>query len=120
MSNKVQKDDLAPATLPEKTAVEAPRPEPAPKSLKTPKTAPESFFVYLGPSIRGSVQKGAILPGSREAVEKQLESTIARYPLVKNLLIPGSAIAEDRAKVKKPGELLNRFYTKLAQQLTGG
>ena len=91
------------------------------KSTKTEKAAPKKdagFFVYLGPSIRGVIQTATIFEGSRAEVEEFLAGPIERYPRIKRLLVPGDTLAEDRIKVKTPGNGLYVAYMKLADALT--
>lgn len=71
------------------------------------------FFVYLGPTILGYVAHGAIYRGSEKEVHKLLSYAIERYPLIKTLLIRSDRLAEDRIKVKTPGNLLYVNYHKL-------
>ena len=90
------------------------------KSTKTEKAAPkkdDGFFVYLGPSIRGVIQTATIFEGSRAEVEEFLAGPIERYPRIKRLLVPGDTLAEDRIKVKTPGNGLYVAYMKLADEL---
>ena len=86
-------------------------------NINAPDIQPERIFIYLGPSIRGSVLSGAILQGDREDVEQQLKTAIEKYPLVRNLLIPSSSIVKDRVNVETPGNLLNEFYQRLEKQI---
>ena len=75
------------------------------------------FFVYLGPNIRGVIQKGTIYSGDRATVEEALADAIARYPRIRNLLVSGDRLAEDRIDVKRPGTRLYNEYRKLAAGL---
>lgn len=84
----------------------------------TKEEAPKpSFFVYIGPSIRGQIQYGALYQGSRAEVEKLLERQIAKYPRIKALLISDLRIVEDRVEVKKPGTRLYNEYKRLVSEL---
>ena len=75
------------------------------------------FYVYLGPSIRGVIQKGTIYTGTRAEVEAFLENAINRFPRIRNLLISGETIATDRIEVQTPGTRLYNEYRKLAAGL---
>jgi len=88
----------------------------APKKAETPKKD-NGFFVYLGPSIRGVIQTATVFPGPRDAVEEFLAGPIERYPRIKRLLVSGDTLAEDRIKVKTPGNGLYVAYTKLADEV---
>lgn len=74
----------------------------------------ETVHVYLGPTIGGKIQNGAIFIGSRAEVLAQLLPVTQQFPLVKNLLVPLSTLAEDRIKVKTTGNALFEFYNALA------
>lgn len=75
------------------------------------------FLVYLGPSIRGVIQTATIYEGTRAEVEEFLAGPIERYPKIKRLLVSGETLAEDRIKVKTPGNGLYAAYMKLVAEL---
>lgn len=74
----------------------------------------ETVFVYLGPTITGKIQNGAIYIGTQPEILARLLPVTEQYPLVKNLLVPLSTLPEDRIKVKTPGNALHEFFTALA------
>lgn len=73
-----------------------------------------SFCVYLGPSILGVIQRGTIYNGSKAATIASLSRVIEKYPLVKDLIVSDKTLAEDRIRVKTPGNLLYVNYHTLA------
>ena len=77
----------------------------------------DSFCVYLGPSIRGVIQKGTIYPGSRREVVESIDSAIQKYPRIRNLLVSGETLVTDRIQVKTPGTRLFTEYKKLAAEV---
>ncbi len=77
----------------------------------------ESFYVYLGPSIRGVIQKGTIYPGSRQDVIEALDSAIQKYPRIRNLLVSGESLVTDRIQIKTPGTRLFTEYKKLVAEV---
>lgn len=87
-----------------------------PKKAEAPKKE-TGFFVYLGPSIRGVIQTATIFNGTRKEVEEFLAGPIERYPRIKRLLVSGDTLAEDRIKVKTPGNGLYVAYGKLVDEL---
>jgi len=99
--------------------LEEPKTEPVESSNEPAKeeAAKPSFFVYLGPSIRGQIQYGALYEGSRKDVEKLLEQQIKKYPRIKALLVSDLTIVEDRINVRKPGTRLNVEYKRLVSEL---
>lgn len=72
------------------------------------------FSVYLGPSIRGVIQRGTILNGTKEEALASISYAVEKFPLIASLVVPDETIAEDRVKVKSPGNLLYVNYRKLA------
>ena len=74
------------------------------------------FYCYIGPNIPGFIQSGQIYMGAREAALSAASAAIERFPLVKTLLVSGTALPEARLKVKKPGNALYANYQKIAAQ----
>ena len=91
--------------------------KPVNKEKKAAPMKETGFFVYLGPSIRGVIQTATIYEGTKAEVEEFLAGPIERYPRIKRLLVSGETIAEDRIKVKTPGNGLYVSYMKLADEL---
>lgn len=73
----------------------------------------KSFFIYLGPSIRGVIQKATLYEGTRPEVEALLAFAIEKYPRIKSLLVSGDTLPYDRVKVNTPGNFLYEEYRKL-------
>lgn len=75
------------------------------------------FYIYIGPTIRGVIQNGAIYRGTRaEAVEKAA-SAIEKYKLVKSLIVSGDALPVARLRLKEPGNAFYVNYRKLSKQV---
>ena len=81
---------------------------------KKPASKPDGFCVYIGPSIRGVIQGGMIMEGTKEKMCSFLAKAIENYPLIKSLIVTGATLPEDRIKVKTPGNLLHVNYMKLS------
>ena len=79
--------------------------------------AKKEFCMYLGPNIPGVIQTARVFRGSKHEVCQELADTIEIYPGVKELIISGSRLAEDRVKIATPGTLLNDAYIKLAKSV---
>ena len=77
----------------------------------------DSIFVYIGPSIRGVIQKGTVYTGTRADVEAALDMAIGKYPRIKTLLVSGDTLAADRISVKTPGTRLHVEYKKLVSEV---
>lgn len=81
------------------------------KGQKTANTdATEETFIYIGPTTRTGLIENTIVKGTRESVEEYLKDAIAEIPQIKMLIVPTESLATDRAKVKKAGTLLNKYY----------
>lgn len=76
------------------------------------------FSCYIGPNITGVIQKGTIYPVGKESALKlpEVEIAVAARPGIVPLIVDGSTLAEDRVKVKKPGEPLYAAYRKLLRR----
>lgn len=86
----------------------------AKKSAVVQKPAVEvGFCVYIGPTIAGVIQSGTIIRGAKKEVLKSVANTTERYPLVASLIVTGDTLAQDRIKVKTPGNLLYVNYHQL-------
>ncbi|MEG2623365.1 MAG: hypothetical protein RSC06_10745 [Clostridia bacterium] len=77
----------------------------------------DGFCVYIGPSIRGCVQSGTIMPGTRDTALAACYDVIQQYPHIADLIVPSETIATDRMKVKTPGNLLNKYFNDLASMI---
>ena len=108
----VKAEKAVKATEPEEAVVEK---KDTPKKEAPKKEA--SFFMYLGPTIQGVIQNASIYAGTKAEVEKKLANAIEKAPRIRNLLISGKTIAEDRINVTKPGTRLYADYHRLVNEL---
>lgn len=81
---------------------------------KAESTAKAGFCVYLGPTIIGVIQHGAILHGTKQEALSFVAPAVEKRPLIASLIVSSTTLAEDRIKVKTPGNLLYVNYHKLA------
>ena len=80
----------------------------------TQKPAAEvGFCVYIGPTIAGVIQSGTIFRGTRSEVLATAAGITEKYPMVATLIVAADTLAQDRIKVKTPGNLLYVNYHKL-------
>ena len=70
---------------------------------------------YLGPTIRGIIQKGQIFSGTKEEVLASLVPAAADYPGIAGLLVTGEELPEARIQVRTAGTLLYTRYHELAK-----
>lgn len=73
-------------------------------------------FVYLGPSIRGLIQSGTILYGTRQNIKNSLQYAIAKHPHIETLIVADTDIADAKAKIKKGGNALSHAYKALTER----
>lgn len=78
------------------------------------KDAGSGFFVYIGPTLRGVIEHGRVFFGSREDADRAAARACAHEPLIRQLIVPGETLAEDRLKVKTPGTALYEFNKRVA------
>lgn len=72
--------------------------------------ATEERFIYIGPTTKTGLVENTIFTGSREGVEEYLKDTLEKIPQVKLLIVATESLAECKAKARKPGTLLNKYY----------
>ncbi len=83
----------------------------AEKGQETANTeATEDRFIYIGPTTRTGLVENTIFSGSRESVEKHLKDTLEKIPQARLLIVETKSLAANKAKVKKTGTLLNKYY----------
>ena len=77
-----------------------------------------TVYVYVGPALpRGLLKANSMFTGTMEAVLHELEPAIARYPLVKRLLVPVSNLANAKMQIRDSGTLLGHSYRQLADDM---
>lgn len=77
----------------------------------------ETIWCYIGPTIRGVIQRNTLYTGTREEVECSIQRHIDRYPRIRNLIVGGSDLTADRQKVNTPGNRLYEEYRKLVAEI---
>lgn len=72
----------------------------AEKAQEAPQEAQEQVtLVYVGPSLpKGRLKQNSIFVGTRQEIEKELETVLESFPLVKNMLVPVSKLAEAKTR----------------------
>ena len=76
-------------------------------------------LVYVGPQLpRGRLKTNKIFEGTREQIlaSPEMAEVLKRYPLVKNMLVPVSKLAEAKQKIAAGGNALHKFYADIASQ----
>lgn len=74
----------------------------------------DGVFIYLGPSIRGVIQKGSIYRGTRESVLSSLAFAIEKYPKIERLIVADNDIVSARQKIAVGGNSLSNAYRELS------
>lgn len=78
-----------------------------------PASTTAGFYCYIGPSITGLIQNGAIYRGTRKTALSAAAAAIDKFPLVKTLIVSGDRLPEARLKVKKPDNALYKNYQRI-------
>ena len=76
-------------------------------------------LVYVGPQLpRGRLKTNKIFEGTRDQIlaSPEMAEVLKRYPLVKNMLVPVSKLAEAKKKIAAGGNALHKFYADIASQ----
>lgn len=77
----------------------------------------EPFYAYIGPSIRGVIQRNTLFTGTRAEIEESLDWQIQKFPRIKKLIVGGSTLPADRVRINTPGNYLyeenRRFVAEL-------
>ncbi len=113
------KELTSPGAVAEETTdtVAVPKKQNTDPAKKSAEKNPGGFCVYLGPTILGVIQHGAVIGDNDEYAQAMKEAALKSYPLVASLLIPKGRLAADRANVKTPGTALYEAYRQLAAAL---
>ena len=77
----------------------------------------EEFYAYIGPGIRGVIQRNTLYTGTRAEIENELSAQISKYPRIKALIVGGSVLAESRVKIRMPGNYLFEEQRKFVAEL---
>ena len=92
----------------------------APQAAQNAPQAEEAEkLVYVGPQLpRGRLKTNKIFEGTREQIiaSPEMAEVLKRYPLVKNMLVPVSKLAEAKQKIAAGGNALHKFYADIASQ----
>ena len=70
---------------------------------------------YIGPSVRGLIQTGTIYNTDKTTalLRSDVGRAVKRYPMVKDLIVPGNTLATARKSIKNPGTLLHHRYEQM-------
>ena len=72
------------------------------------------FCIYLGPSIRGVINHGAMFRGTKAQFRERLHDAIEARPLIGEMIVSDTMLPKARVKLKTPGTRLYVNYHKLA------
>lgn len=90
----------------------------APQAAQNAPQAEEAEkLVYVGPQLpRGRLKTNKIFEGTRDQIlaSPEMAEVLKRYPLVKNMLVPVSKLAEAKQKIAAGGNALHKFYADIA------
>lgn len=83
----------------------------AEKTLETANTEDtEGSFIYIGPTTNTGLATNTIFVGTRKEIEEHLKDTLEKIPQVRLLIVTTKSLAESKAKAKRTGTILNKYY----------
>lgn len=81
-----------------------------------PKAADDGgIYVYVGPSIRGTIQNGSIHRGTRESVMETLRFAIEKFPMIERLIVADKDIASAKTKIAHGNNSLSLAFRELSK-----
>ena len=80
----------------------------------TKTTVKDGVYVYIGPSIRGVIQKGSIYRGTRESILASLDSALKEYPKIERLIVADTELVSAKNKISIGGNSLSNAYRALS------
>lgn len=76
-------------------------------------------LVYIGPSLpKAMLKTNSIFEGTKEEIAQKLSPVFKTYKLAEKLLVPVSKLAEKKDKIKTAGNVLNKYYSDLASEIS--
>lgn len=75
------------------------------------------FYIYVGPTIRGSIQRNTIFRGTKAQALEKAADAIGKHKLVKTLIVSGDNLSSVRLKLKEKGNAHYTNYNRLASEL---
>jgi hypothetical protein len=79
----------------------------------------EGIAVYVGPTIQGKIQKGAVFKGGRTEAESLYADAIAHYPAIARLIVPAERLAKAREEIRLQKGLVYKYYKELVSKVQG-
>ncbi len=84
------------------------------KNSAKPDGKAAGFCMYIGPSIRGVIQCGAMFRGTKAQFRERLAPAIEKHPLIGEMIVSDTMLPAARIKVRTPGNRLYALYNRLA------
>ena len=78
-------------------------------------------YVYIGPALPGAkLMTNAVISGTRKEISDYYKDVFQKYPNAEKLIVPVGKLSESRAKVSAGGNVLNKYYNDLLDQIKKG
>jgi hypothetical protein len=106
------------ATEPAATEPAATPPAPQPEKPAQSQTG-SGIAVYIGPTIHGKIQSGAVFKGGKAEAEALYADAIAKYPAIARLIVPAERLASAREEIRLQKGLIHKHYKELAGRAQG-
>lgn len=71
-------------------------------------------YVYLGPSIRGMIQKGTIFRGTKDEIVKRFSHAEQLLSDIEHLIVPDKDVASVKSQIDKGGNPYSYAYRRLS------
>lgn len=71
----------------------------------------EKTYCYIGPNLPdGALKKNSIIIGTKSAIKDRYKDEIEKYPQIERLMVNVEQLADAKAKVEEPGNILHKYY----------
>lgn len=75
-------------------------------------------YVYIGPSLPNEkLITNTIVSGEKKEIVEYYKEVIERFPNVERLIVPVERLADCRTKIKSGGNVMNKYYNDLVEQI---
>ena len=91
----------------------------APRKAQTGPAEDVSICVYIGPTIRGVVNYGAIFHGTYQEVIQAEAEMVEQFPPIRHLIVPGENLGQARIDIHTPGNSIYVYKQRLVRMLDG-
>lgn len=71
-------------------------------------------YCYIGPNIPGgALKQNAVIVGTVEEISEKYKEELEKYPQIERLVVPVERLANAKARIQAPGNIINKHYQDL-------